>query len=475
MKHFKVCLAILSLLSCLPVIGCSGGQPGSAPTASTPTPTPTPTPAVDFALVISPQAITVQQGSSAPIAFSVKSTGTVSITTQNIYFYAATTLNNLPSGVILSTFNSYADAIASCTVTSSCNNPGFLNGTSADQYADNVYLDTSSTATPGTYNVTVTAVAAAGTYDNGSNTATYPAITHTYTLPLTITAPPSAPAPPAPDFSLVVTNSSGTVTSLTLDAANDWGASISVEVMPLNGFTVDGAVNVTATGVPSLDGNLELGSTLPAVATPAHSIPIDLYSTTDQSGVYNVVFKGTDGALSHTVTLAVTVVPPAAASFTVTPAANPAYICNTSNVTAQCSAEPGTWTSNTLDFSGAVPLELTLTNPLDAGPYPVVVTFTGVPTGVAITERRGSNEPVCVDDTATGYSVDTSTLGTGEEAWLYVQTDSTLGCENSSLDIGALPPAITSVQAASGTYTITATENLPGGGTLVAAFQVIVP
>jgi hypothetical protein len=297
MKHFKVCLAILSLLSCLPVIGCSGGQPGSAPTASTPTPTPTPTPAVDFALVISPQAITVQQGSSAPIAFSVKSTGTVSITTQNIYFYAATTLNNLPSGVILSTFNSYADAIASCTVTSSCNNPGFLNGTSADQYADNVYLDTSSTATPGTYNVTVTAVAAAGTYDNGSNTATYPAITHTYTLPLTITAPPSAPAPPAPDFSLVVTNSSGTVTSLTLDAANDWGASISVEVMPLNGFTVDGAVSISSTGLPSSDANLFSGTHLPAIATPAFPVSTNLYSLTDRSGTYNVVFTGTDGPL----------------------------------------------------------------------------------------------------------------------------------------------------------------------------------
>jgi hypothetical protein len=112
MKHFKVCLAILSLLSCLPVIGCSGGQGSApaapAPTAPTPTaPTPTPTPTPSFTITV-PATITATVLSQVSLP--------VTVTSSNGSDFGGTIcLEGTPSGVTVTP--------QSCLTFSSTSNP----------------------------------------------------------------------------------------------------------------------------------------------------------------------------------------------------------------------------------------------------------------------------------------------------------------------------------------------------------------
>jgi hypothetical protein len=159
------------------------------------------------------------------------------------------------------------------------------------------------TLTPGTA-ATLTLTAPVGTAAASSTatfTATSGSLTHTATLMITVTAPP----PAQPDFSLAITPQS---LSLTQGGA---GQAVQLTATALNGFTGTASVALSGlpTGVTATPASLSLtpGVAQTTTLTAANSAP---------TGSANVAFTATSGSLTHSATLAVTVVAPSGVNVT---------------------------------------------------------------------------------------------------------------------------------------------------------------
>jgi hypothetical protein len=150
------------------------------------------------------------------------------------------------------------------------------------------------TLTPGTA-ATVSLAAPAGTAA-GSSTATLTgtsgALTHTASLPITVTVPP----PPQADFSLAVSPQS---LSLTIGGT---GQAVQLTATALNGFT--GTIAVALSGLPA--GVVASPSSVSVTPGTPQNITLTAGNSA-QPGSGNVVFTGTSGSLTHTATLALTV------------------------------------------------------------------------------------------------------------------------------------------------------------------------
>jgi hypothetical protein len=150
------------------------------------------------------------------------------------------------------------------------------------------------TLTPGTAS-TLTLTAPTGTAA-GSSTATLTgtsgALTHTASLPITVTAPPPAQA----DFSLAVSPQS---LSLTIGGT---GQAAQLTTTALNGFT--GTISVALSGLPA--GVVANPTSVSLAPGTPQSVTLTAGNSA-QAGSANVVFTGTSGSLTHTATLALTV------------------------------------------------------------------------------------------------------------------------------------------------------------------------
>ena len=150
------------------------------------------------------------------------------------------------------------------------------------------------TLTPGTA-ATVTLMAAPGTSAGAgiiTFTGTAGALTHTATLGITVTAPPA----PQADFSL-------SVAPLTLSVApGGSGQAVQVTATELNGLS--GAVAIALTGLPP--GVTAAPASLSLAAGVAQTITLTAANTAAPATA-NVVFTGTAGALTHSVSMALTV------------------------------------------------------------------------------------------------------------------------------------------------------------------------
>jgi hypothetical protein len=150
------------------------------------------------------------------------------------------------------------------------------------------------TLTPGTA-ATLTLTAPTGTAA-GSATATLTgtsgALTHTASLPITVTAPPPLQA----DFSLAVSPQS---LSLTIGGA---GQPVQLTATALNGFT--GTTSVALSGLPA--GVIASPASVSLTPGTPQSVMLTAGNSA-QAGSANVVFTGTSGSLTHTATLTLTV------------------------------------------------------------------------------------------------------------------------------------------------------------------------
>jgi hypothetical protein len=150
------------------------------------------------------------------------------------------------------------------------------------------------TLTPGTA-ATLSLTAPAGT-SAGSSTATLTAtsgtLTHTASLPITVTTP----APAQPDFSLAV---SPQALSLTIGGT---GQPVQLTATALNGFT--GTISVAPSGLPA--GVTANPATLSLTPGTPQSVTLSAGNSA-LAGTASVVFTGTSGSLTHTATLALTV------------------------------------------------------------------------------------------------------------------------------------------------------------------------
>ncbi len=148
------------------------------------------------------------------------------------------------------------------------------------------------TLVPGTaQNVTLTAAAnAAASHVTVTFTGTSGTLSHSSSVTLTVSAPP-------PDFSLTLTPP----TSLTI-AAGASGSPVSVNAVPINGFTA--TVAVTISGLPS--GVTANPPTLTLTPGTAQSTTLTAASNA-AAATQTVTFTGTSGTLTHTASLSLTV------------------------------------------------------------------------------------------------------------------------------------------------------------------------
>ncbi len=216
--------------------------------------------APDFTLAVSPNAQSVEQGSSSP-------SSTVSMVAVNGYTNTvAVTVSGLPTGVTA--------APASLSLTPGASQP--------------IVFSADATATPGTYSVLLT-----GT--DGT-------ITHAATFDLTVTVP-AAPQ----DFTLTLTPSAQTITQgLT-------GTPISVAVAGINGF--NSPVTVTLAGLPS--GVTAAPSTLTITPGTPQTLAFSATSTA-AVGSSTIAFTGRSGSDNHEADLTLTVTAPQPPAFDVT-------------------------------------------------------------------------------------------------------------------------------------------------------------
>jgi uncharacterized membrane protein len=212
---------------------------------------------------------------------------------------------------------------------------------------------TTSASTPaGTYPLTVTGVSGA--------------LSHSTTVSLTVNVP---------DFSLSATPSTQTV-------AQGASGTYSVTISPTSGFT--GAVTLSVSGLPT--GTT--GTFTPNPATGSSTLTVTTTASTP-AGTYPLIITGVSGALSHSMTVSLTVNVPDfslsanPASQTVVPGGSGTYSVTisptngfTGAVTLSVSGLPtgttGTFTPNPATGSSTLTVTTTASTPL--GTYPLTIT-----------------------------------------------------------------------------------------------------
>ncbi len=268
---------------------------------------------------------------------------------------------------------------------------------------------------------------AEGTATIGTSTVTFTgtseASTHTATVSLTV----SAPAPP--DFSLIL---SPTSLSLTTGAT---GGSVSVTATAANSFT--GTVAVAITGLPS--GVTANPATLSLAAGTAQSTTLTAAATA-VAGMASATFTGTSGSLSHTATLALTI---QAAGMTNAPDVTTYHYDNARDGlnAAETILTPSNVTSTQFGKIGFY----TVDGVVDAQPlYVANLTISGTPHNVLYVATE--HDSVYAFDADTGTQLwKTSVLSSGE-------TTSGNGCEQITPEIGITStPVIDRKQGPNGT------------------------
>jgi subtilisin family serine protease/uncharacterized membrane protein len=274
--------------------------------------------------------------------------------------------------------------------------------------ASQLSVTTASTIAPGSYPLTITGM-------SGS-------MTRTAAATLDVSGPP--------DFSVLASPSSQSVT-----AGN--GASYSVAVGALNGFTGD--VALTVTGLPASVGAASL---TPAVVTSAGTSQLAIStSVTAAPGSYPLTVTGTSGSTSHSspVTLVVSAPPDfgvgvTPGSRTVSAGANATYSVSvsalngfTGGVTLALSGLPGavgaaTFTPATVSGAGTSQLTIHTSASAPSGSYPLTVTGTSG----ATTHTAAVTLVVAARDFAVSASPASVTIYRGQTA-SYTVTVSTLG------------------------------------------------
>jgi uncharacterized membrane protein len=274
--------------------------------------------------------------------------------------------------------------------------------------ASQLSVTTASTIAPGTYPLMIT-----GT--SGSTTRTAAAT-------LDVSGPP--------DFSVLASPSSQTVM-----AGN--GASYSVAVGALNGFTGD--VALTVTGLPASVGAASL---TPSVVTTAGTSQLAISTlATAAPGSYSLAVTGTSGSTSHASSVTLVVSAPPDFGLGVTPSSrtasagtNATYSVSvstvngfTGSVTLALSGLPGsvgaaTFTPATVSGAGTSQLTIQTSASAPSGSYPLTVTGTSG----ATTHSAAVTLVVAVRDFAVSASPASVTIYRGQTA-SYTVTVSTLG------------------------------------------------
>jgi hypothetical protein len=194
---------------------------------------------------------------------------------------------SLPSNGTASTVSVLATAVNGFSASVSVAISGLPSGVTAQP--------SSLSLTPGTAS-TLSLTAAAGTAAGSATvtlTGTSGALAHSASLALSVVSPPPAQA----DFSLAVSPQS---LSLTIGGA---GQPVQLSATALNGFS--GTVSVALSGLPA--GVTANPASLSLTPGSPQSVTLTAGNSA-QAGNVNVVFTGTSGGLSHTATLALTVV-----------------------------------------------------------------------------------------------------------------------------------------------------------------------
>jgi subtilisin family serine protease len=335
----------------------------------------------DFTVSASPASLTVSPGGNASFAVSISGT------------------NGFSGDVSLS-----LAGLSGSQAGWSFAPPAVTGGSGTSQLS----VTTSSTIAPGSYPLTIT-----GT--SGS-------ITRTATATLDVSGPP--------DFSVLASPSSQSVT-----AGN--GASYSVTVGALNGFTGD--VALTVTGLPASVGSASL---TPAVVTDAGTSQLAIStSVTAAPGSYPLTVTGTSGSTSHSSPVTLVVSAPPDFSLGVTPSSRTVSAGATATYTASIGAlngftggvalsvsglpgSVGTATFTPAAVSGAGSSQLTIHTAANApsGSYPLTVTGTSG----ATTHTAAVTLVVAARDFAVSASPASVTIYRGQTA-SYTVTVSTLG------------------------------------------------
>jgi cellulose 1,4-beta-cellobiosidase len=336
---------------------------------------------------------------TTPVSVEQGTTGTSSVTISEFGTFSGTvalSLSTLPAGVT-ATFN-----------------PASVSGSAGSTLTFTV----SATAVPGTYPLTVT-----GT--SGSTT-------ETAALDLTVAF--------SPQFS--ITASSATV-------------NLPVGTNPTDSFTITfeggltGSVSVSATGVPS---GMQVNFAPSSVNAPGGTIVANFSAqTSTPAGSYPIKIVGTNGTVTSSVTITVTV-PGAGGSFTLSPSASTLTVTQGSSVTDTITV------ADVSPFTGSVTLAAS-----------------GLPTGV--TAAFGTN-PTTGSSVLTLTASSTATTGaftvtiTGTSGTLTATTTITLavnatGTGSFTLSRSVATLAIT--QGSSGTDTITVADVSPFAGSVTLA------
>jgi hypothetical protein len=109
--------------------------------------------------------------------------------------------------------------------------------------------------------------------------------------------PPPAPSPPQPDFSIVISASTISVTQGTTSSP------VNVSVNPLNGFS--GTVQVTLGGLP---GGVTSNPSSPFSVSAGSSTSVVFGAAANAAtGTFTITVQGTSGAFSHGANLQLTV------------------------------------------------------------------------------------------------------------------------------------------------------------------------
>ncbi len=207
-------------------------------------------PAADFTLSATPASLTVTAGSTGQVSLAVTGVngfrGVVSVA-----------VSGLPAGVTAS----------ASTMSVSAGEPQTI-----------------------TLAVAPTAAAGSATLTGSSGT-----LTHTVAVALTVAAVP----PPPADFSLAVTPTSLPVT------IGGGGSPVTLLATAVNGFT--GSVAVTVSGLPT--GVTVAPATLTLMPGASQGLSV-VAGSTAVAGAGTITFTGVSGSLTHTATLAVTIVAP---------------------------------------------------------------------------------------------------------------------------------------------------------------------
>jgi hypothetical protein len=268
----------------------------------------------DFSLSATPTAVTVAEGGMTGTTVAILATGSNGFNSN-----VAIAFSGLPAGVTA--------------------NPATLN--LAPGTPQNVTLTASGAAVPGVYTVTVT-----GTSGGLSNPTTF-----------ALTVVP--PVPPS-DFALVATPPMQNVA-----IGSTTGSEITLSETAISGFA--GSVAVTIGGLPT--GVTASPATLPLTPGVPQNIMVTAAATA-VPGTSTVTFTGTSGALTHTATVALTVLAAGVPDFSLslTPSAQTLTIGATGGqIAVMANALNGFTGSVTVAFSGlpagvtASPTSLTLT------------------------------------------------------------------------------------------------------------------